>query len=308
MKKIIFILALPFSYCLTAQNNCSCDLYNITKTTNSNNLKVAETLIQSNSISCNANGNFLMGSLFMDRKKMDSAEYYLLKAEKNFKEINCNDSSLLYTYKKLSRLYYIKSDFPKTQDYSLKMLRCAEIAKNVFEEANGLIMIAQIFNQTNQAEKGIVFTRRAIKLLNKIEKTNEKLDILFTLSKRYLWHYQDTKIISSLDSSFLLSLLQIELAKKTKNLSSLAMAYNNLQGVEYERGHFKKALVYIDSSFAFTDKTNFADLRVNYFDKADLFIEMNQLNEAKKWLILLFTSLNFMAKKYIQQKIMNKFP
>jgi ATP/maltotriose-dependent transcriptional regulator MalT/anti-sigma regulatory factor (Ser/Thr protein kinase) len=244
---------------------------------------IASRLLKSASEACIAKGNQLMGLYYTNINNLDSVEYLLQIAEKKYKKNNCSDSSLLQTYKTWSKLYYMKGDFAKAQDYSFKMLQYAESADNIYEEANSLTMISQLLNQVGQADKGIVYARKAIPLVNKLSDTNQRLEIIFKISKRYLWHFQDIKTQSSLDSSALFSLEQLTLARRVNNRASMAKAFNNLQGVEWEKGNLVKALQYLDSSFAFTDKGNYADLRINYFDKSDILLELKNYPEAARF-------------------------
>jgi two-component sensor histidine kinase len=162
------------------------------------------------------------------------------------------------------------------------LLQSAESANNIYEQANCQTMISQLLNQTGQAQKGIIYARLAIPLISKIESPQKAADILFKLSKRFLWHFQDTKTQSSLDSSELFSYQQLVIAKKIKRNSSIAAAYNNLQGIAWEKKDYKKALLFLDSSFLYTDKTDISNLALNYFDKADIYIELKNYREAKQ--------------------------
>jgi tetratricopeptide (TPR) repeat protein len=127
---------------------------------------------------------------YVGEKIFDTAEIYFQKAEKIFKQSGCNDSVLLNTYKKWAELYYIKGDFAKTQDCCFKLLKATEASGSSYEQAIAYTMIAQLLNQTGQADKGIVYSRNATSFLSKIEIPSQKADVLFKLSKRYLWHYR----------------------------------------------------------------------------------------------------------------------
>jgi tetratricopeptide (TPR) repeat protein len=285
MQKIIVIAF--FAFCtnnfLLAQNNCACTAYAALQKSGADDSTIATRLMQSTTGACIAKGYQLMALFYTDINKLDSVEYLLQLAEKQYKKNNCSDSFLLQTYKTRAKLYYMKGDFARAEEYSFKMLQSAETAGNVYEEANSLTMIAQLLNQIGQAEKGITYTRKAILLIDKLVNADQQAEIIFKISKRYLWHFQDTKTASSLDSSALFSLKQIAIAKKNNNRLSLARAYNNLQGVEWEKGNLVKALQYLDSSFTYTDKDNYADLRINYFDKADIFLELKNYPAAAKY-------------------------
>jgi tetratricopeptide (TPR) repeat protein len=284
MRKLtlLFILLLYGSLLLSAQNKCSCKEYVALQESNENDSIIASLLIQSSSSICKAKGHQLMGAFYGNLNEMDKASFYLKNAEKLYNQTNCGDSILLATYKTYAFIFYTKGDFVKAQEYSFKMLHAAEAAKNIYEQANCYTMIAQLFNQMGQANKGISYARLAIPLIDKIEIPQKATDILFKLSKRYLWHFQDTQIRSSLDSSALFSYRQLAIAKNIKRNSSIAAAYNNLQGISWEKGDFKTAYLYLDSSFLYIDKSDIGTLATNYYDKADLFIELKNYPAAKQ--------------------------
>jgi tetratricopeptide (TPR) repeat protein len=164
MRKLtlLFSLLLYGSFFLAAQNHCSCKEFAALQTDNSNDSIIATQLIQSSSPICKAKGNQLMGAFYSNFNELDTAAYFLRTAEKLYKQSNCGDSILLSTYKSYAFIYYVEGDFAKAQEYSFKMLQAAEDAKNIYEQANCYTMIAQLFNQMGQAEKGITYARLAI--------------------------------------------------------------------------------------------------------------------------------------------------
>jgi len=232
---------------------------------------------------CIANSYEWMAIYYLEEQRFDTADMYFQKAEKLYLQSGCGDSILLTTYKYWAQLYYTRADFAKAQEYTFKLLRAAEMGGNPHEIGVTYTMIAQLFNQTGQAEKGILYARRAIPFLDKIENPQKKADLLFKLSKRYLWHFQDTKTRSSLDSSEIFSYQQLAIAKKINRKSSIAAAFSNLEGIAYERKEFKKALELLDSSFYYTDRSSHDNLGTNYYDKADILIEMKEYAEAKRF-------------------------
>ena len=265
---------------------CHCPEYYTLKALQEKNdstiLSYAEKLQASSNKICIAKSYEWLASDFLDNNSFDTADMYFQKAEKIYKQSGCRDSILLNTYKLWAQLFYTKADFAKAQDYTFKLLKAAEDGGNPSEIGTAYTMIAQLFNQTGQAEKGIIYTRLAVPYVARIANPQKAADLLFKLSKRYLWHYQDTKTISSLDSSELFSYQQLTLAKKINKSSSIAAAYSNLQGVAWEREDYKKAMQFLDSSFVYTDKENAATMGVNYFDKSDLYIELKNYPAAKQ--------------------------
>lgn len=266
---------------------CTCPEYSILKT----EWESADTAIEpyinklqsSANLICKANSYEWMAIYYLEEQSFDTADMYFQKAEKLYRQSRCGDSILLKTYKHWAQLYYTKADFAKAQEYTFKLLRSAEAGGNPYEIAVTYTMISQLFNQTGQAQKGIQYARLAVPFLARIENPQKAADLLFKLSKRYLWHFQDTKTKSSLDSSELFSYRQLVLAKKINRESSIAAAFSNLEGVAYERKEFKKALELLDSSFYYTDMSSHDNLGTNYYDKADILIEMKKYAEAKKY-------------------------
>lgn len=270
----------------SAQKNCNCpEYYSLKadqKAKDAESKTYTDQLRSSGNTICNAKAYEWIANDYLADANFDTADIYFQKAEELYKASGCGDSILLTTYKYWAQNNYSKGDFAKAQDLSFKLLQSAEAANNVYEIAGAYTMIAQLLNQTEQAEKGIVYTRKAIPLLKKMSDSSQMLDIIFKISKRYLWHYQDTKTASSLDSSELFSLQQLAIARKINKRNSIAKAFANLEGVAWEREDFKKAMEYLDSSFSYTPSSDIATLATNYFDKADLYIELKNYAAAKR--------------------------
>ncbi len=219
---------------------------------------------------------------YMEASIYDSSDFFYREAERLFKQTGCSDSVLVRTYKFWAQLYFIQSDFGKAQEYSFKLLKAAELSGNPEEIGNCYTMIAHMFNQTGQAEKGVVYSRKAIPYIKLLMNPVKKSDLLYKLSKRYLWYYQDTKAKGSLDTSEMFSYQQLEVARSINRRSAIAAAFNNFQGVAWERGDLKKALVYLDSSFKYTDLDKSDMAGTNYFDKADIYIELKDYVNAAR--------------------------
>jgi two-component sensor histidine kinase len=219
---------------------------------------------------------------YLENSVYDSADLYFRMAENEYKQTACSDSILVNTYRNWAQLYFVQSDFGKAQEYSFKLLKAAELSGNPAEMGNCYTMIAHLFNQTGQAEKGVIYSRKAIPLVSLVTDPVKKSDLLYKLSKRYLWYYQDTKAKGSLDTSEMFTVRQMEVARSINRKSALAAGFNNLQGIAWERGDLKKALVYLDSSFKYTDKENDDIVGTNYFDKADIYIELKDYTNAAR--------------------------
>lgn len=281
MKSAVLTLCIiVFCRSALAQQVCICTDYKKLNAKLKNDSLVALTLLKSSNLICQAKGNELMAKYLLFQTNSSNVAPFLQKAEQLYLQEACTEGQLLNIYKYWAQLYYTKADFTKAQLYTFKLLHSAEVAQNLYEEAGCNTMIAQLFNQTNQANKGIIYSRKAVSLLPKITNITHKNDILFKLSKRYLWHYQDTKTKSSLDSSQLFSQQNIILSRQINDKVTIGKAFNNLQGIEYERGDLEKALVLLDSSFAYIEPGDYNNLRTSFYDKADILLELGLFNQA----------------------------
>lgn len=280
LKSIVLVSFCLASFCARAQEQCSCSAYHKISDTYSNDSIRAINLWKEKNTICKAKGYEKFALHLLKINVLDSVLYHLERAKAIYDKTTCGDSVYMQTYKFIAQYYYTTTDFAKCQEYSLKLLKSAEHSKNTWEIASCYTMIAQVFNQTGQAEKGIIYTRKASALLPKIKEVDNKIDMYYRLSKRYLWHYQDTKFEGSLDSSKKYSIIQLGMAKKVKDNYYISNAFNNLQGIEYEKANYAKAMSFIDSAYLYSDKVDYSSLGMLFFDKADLLIEMKNWDKA----------------------------
>jgi two-component sensor histidine kinase len=275
---------LPVLFCLQIYwalgQDCSCPALDVV-------VQNKDSLYQSISVTSN---KFCKAKYFewlavknMGLNKLDSVEMYFLQAGQNYKQLTCGEADKIYLYKMWAGLYYRKGDFSKSLDYSLKLSTAAEQAKNVYEQANVNTMISQLFNQMKQADKGIVYARRAIPLMQQIEDERKRMDIVFKVSKRFLWHFQDYGYQPSLDSFEIFARQHWQLAKQLGSQDELGQAYNNLQGVAYERKDYKLAITYLDSSNRYLESDDWSNKAVNFYDLADLHLLDRNYPQALQW-------------------------
>ncbi len=243
--------------------------------------KAIEALLTSANPTDNANAYARLGRTMSDKNKFDSAEFYFSKAEKIYQAQKPHDSLWMNLYGDWAHLYYLKADFGKAQEYSLKMLNAAELSSDFFKVAIANTMVSQLLNEIQQATKAILYTRKAVELLPKITNPSLKNYLIYTLASRYLWHYQDTKIMASLDTSELFSQQLLTLAKQQNDPMNISRAYHSLQSISFEKGDLAKTLLLLDSAIKYTDTKNYYDLRLIYYDKASLLVQMHRFDAAQ---------------------------
>lgn len=276
---LLYIILIVTVYCSYGFNECNCEVYEKLKE-KTNREQLVKMLLLSKTNSCLAKGYELLALNYLNKTSFDTSQYYLKKAESTYKSQDCSIGIFLNVYKVWAQYYYTIGDFPNALEYCLKLLPAAEMQKDNYELANGYTMIAQLFNQMGQAEKGIIYLRKSIPISEKIKNNSQKMDLFHKISKRFLWHYQDLKVEKSLDSSELFSKKHLALAKLMNDKDEVALAYNSLQGVAYERGRLKEALKYLDSAFFYTNPEDLNNIAVNYYDKADILFQLGDYTNA----------------------------
>ncbi len=286
MQKVFLFLFLSscIHYTATAQSDCKCNVYEDLLKAEKSKLEIYTQVVKEKSKICQSKAAELNGEIFIfEKNNLDTAEIYLKKAEELYKKTGCGEGVIWNTYKQRFQVYWSKSDFPNAQEYALKFLNSAELDKNVYEQALANTMVAVVFYNTTQFEKGIVFNDKAAELLPRITDIKKKQKILYFLSVRYMSHYLSTKSKSSIEKSLRYNLQHLSLSKQLKDTAQFARSYFNLSGTEEESKNWNKAMAYLDSGYLFIDKTDSIDLFDYHANKASLFTELKNYKEAGRY-------------------------
>lgn len=297
MRKIIGLLFLSVC-CFGAPafaQNCNCPEFSLPGTKSPDKSSLALKLLNSSNDNCRAKGCEIKALLMKESGNTDSAVYFLQQAENIYRKSKCPDSLYIPVYKLWGQLMHAAGDIAGAQDRFIQLADVAEKAGNLYEQAISYTMIAQMFNQSNLAPKGIIYTRKAAVIAEKITDPLKKTEVYFRISKRLLWHFQETKTMNSLDSSELYSQRQLTLARKENLKTYISSALANLHGVSWERWALRKdqlseqenkkileqLLIQIDTALKYTDTTTFNVMGALYADKADNLLSLKRYDEAK---------------------------
>lgn len=281
--RFIVSVALAFflSYAALAQNNCSCEVYEALLKVSTSKADIYKSAIKDRSAICQAKAVELKGVMaIFESNNLDSAEYYLKKAERLYNKTDCGMGVLWNTYKQFFQVYWSRSDFPHAQAYGLKFIESAETAKNYYEQAIANTMIAIVFYRTQQFDKGIIFNDNAAALLDKIDNIKDKQNLLYLLSVRYMSHFLHTQSKSSLEKSLRYNLQHLALSKQLQDTAQFSRSYFNLSGTEDANKNWLKSIAYLDSGYIYMDKTDSIDLFDYHGNKAGYLLELKRYNEA----------------------------
>lgn len=264
---------------LPANPGCSCSLYEQLKAEGRDDGFIIQQLEGSSGL-CGAKVLELQALRLVSGAAYDSAEFFLERALALYDKSNCGMAPRLLLHKTWAGIWYARGDFPRALEQCLKLRESAAQQSDRYEQANCLTMIAQLFNQMGQADKGITYVRQAIALNQELKDPEQRTDLAFKISKRYLWYYQDLQTPGSLDTAESFARLHLLLARKLNDSSAISNAFNNLQGMAYERSDLNLAIRYLDSSMAYIQPGNPGSTGTNYYDRSDIQLEMGNYAEA----------------------------
>lgn len=287
----VFVLVTHSTY---SQTDCRCNTYEDLLKEKKSKSEIYRVVAKEENKICRAKAVELLGVIeIFEKNSLDSAEFFLKKAEAIYKKMNCGEGVLWNTYKQLFQVYWSRSAFPTAQEYGFKFLHSAEVAENRYEQAIANTMIAVAFYRTAQFDRGIVFNDKAAELLSDIVDLKDKQNLLYFLSVRYMSHYLNTKSKSSIEKSLKYNLEHLALSKQLKDTAQLPRSYFNLSGTEEEKKDWAKAMAYLDSGYVYMNKTDSIDLFDYHVNKASLFLELKKIKDAS---LYADSSLSFATK------------
>ncbi len=301
--KVILIILVFITSTAYSQSDCVCNIYETMAKAKKPKPEIYAAVVKEKSRICEAKAVELQGvfAIFISNN-LDSAEVYLKKAEGLLRKLNCGDGVLWNTYLQRFQVYWSRSDFPNAQEYALKYLHSAEVAKDIYHQAMANTAIAIVFYKTNQFEKGIVYNDKAAELMPSITDLKDKQNILYFLSVRYMSHYLTTKSKVSIGKSLRYNLQHLALSKQLKDTVQFARSYFNLAGTEEESKDWNKAMAYLDSGYLFMNKKDTTDLFEYHGNKAGLFRDLKNYKAANIYIdsaLVFAKQLSF--KPYIEE-------
>jgi tetratricopeptide (TPR) repeat protein len=233
---------------------------------------------------CKALGYQQITTVFLDKKELDSAEFYLAKTESFYEKSTCKNEQWLTVYKLRASMHLMKAEYQPAVNYSLKSLSILQAAGKTREEADVLLGISQIFGRMGNSVKGLDYSRQSLPLIKKLEDSPEKVELLNKAGSRYYYFFQDTKAKQLLDSASLFFSNALQLAKELKFTKGMQVSYNKMNSLAFQQKNYSLALLYIDSSIALSKPGEISNaLATSYGDKGNILLKMGRFREAKKW-------------------------
>lgn len=262
---------------------CSCNIF---KDGPSNRKPTAAQLRQmetSNDPACKA--RFLEQQLIalLERRKGDALTRMLLQLDTVIRNLPCTGYDRSTYYLLETTILQHAGDYAGSLDAGLRLLALEETAEDPFRLAEARLLIAGTFNRLKRSAQGRGYTYGAIAELPRIAAPWDRSRILYLLSSRYLWYYQDTKNTLLLDSAFQFSMQQLEISHSLQDTTLLLHGFTIMNGVAHERAQFETALRYIDSSIRYMKPDEYAMMGTAYGDKADALMELKRYPEARRY-------------------------
>ena len=276
----LFVFTLCLQAASSAQSKCSCSEA-ITLTTRKDSLEI---LPKSSSPLCKALGYELITDSLLKNKQTDEAESYLEQINSLYKKAGCDQAQEKKMIMLFIALYDLKASYTQLLDYQLKLLALAEAAKDEVETGATLLNIAQVFNRLKQADKGMEFTRRSIPLIQKMELSVQKAELLNKITARYFFYSQDYNDKRHADTALIFVNAAYKTAKEVNSIKEQIIALTRMSAIAESRNEYSKALNYIDSALKMCKPgINNRQYVTLYGDKGFIYFKLNNYKEARRY-------------------------
>ncbi|HRG25246.1 MAG TPA: histidine kinase [Chitinophagaceae bacterium] len=276
MKYTFLILLWFIVIRVSVQGNCDCSL--------ADGKAGWSLLLQSPDKNCQALGYEVYAEELVKGKKLDSAMYCLENALNYYLYSNCPPFRQAAVYKQMASIAENKADFSSALSFNLKALELTEKENNGLEQASVLLNIAQVFNRLKQSDKGIEYTRQSLPLVEKLNASVTKAELLNKITARYFYYFQDIQQPVFADTAEYYVRQALSVARDVQNIKEQIIALTRLNAIYESRGEYKKALDFIDQALVMcVQGVHGRQLTTLYGDKGNLLRQMGDFKEARRF-------------------------
>jgi signal transduction histidine kinase len=221
----------------------------------------------------------LLGYLYIEYGKMDSAKFYLFKSHELAKLIS-NQGTIAQNYRLLAIYYESNDKFDEALDLLFKSVLIRKKMNDLKGEYGTYISIGVIYQRLFQNSKAIEYYKKAASYFESIDNESAATSVYSNLAAVY-------NRMGQIDSA--IYLLKKVIVHKTKmgDKLSLAKAYHNI-AVSYSHiGQYSVAENYFFKSLAAAGGgvNNFQNAN-DYSMLGELYTKMNKLAEAEKYFLI----------------------
>lgn len=225
-----------------------------------------------------------LGQIAIAKKKFSEARNYFLQEEVLQNALNCKKLRIRF-YNTLARYYQETGYRDSVSLVTLKALELAEEEKDWYAAARASINLASIFQQEKQFREYLLYSRKALVVARLSKDSIILAAVLTRAAESYFESYQQTKLKSYLDSSYLLAAECLSISRnKPANLLELSDAYNKISQYHITMKAYSSALSYADSAITVSPKGVFDFYRhlLNaYGAKSEIFLQLNNYRVAR---------------------------
>ena len=276
MKHTFLILLWLIVIRVSGQGNCDCSI--------ADGKAGWSLLLQSPDKNCQALGYEVYAEELVKGKKLDSAMYCLENALNFYLYSNCPPFRQAAVYKQMASIAENKADFSSALSFNLKALELTEKENNGLERASVLLNIAQVFNRLKQSDKGIEYTRQSLPLVEKLNTSVTKAELLNKITARYFYYFQDIQQPVFADTAEYYVRQALSVAREVQNIKEQIIALTRLNAIYESRGEYKKALDFIDQALVMcVQGVHGRQLTTLYGDKGNLLRQMVDFKEARRF-------------------------
>ncbi|HCL05755.1 MAG TPA: hypothetical protein DHW64_07255 [Chitinophagaceae bacterium] len=287
---IVFIFVITIC---KGQDNCNCKPADTLRQTigkyyNSGKLDSAALVLtklkQSTNKACRIVYLDGLGQIFIAKKQFADARNYFSQEEIIQDELNCKNLRIRF-YNTLARYYQEAGYRDSVSMITLKAITLAEEEKDWYAAARASINLASIFQQEQQLNKYLQYSRKALSFARLSKDTVILAAVLTRVAESYFESYQQKKFIEELDSSYLLATECISISRnRPENLLELSDAYSKISQYYIVTKQYNTALTYADSAIVVCPKGIFDFYRHQlngYSAKSEIFFALNNYKAAR---------------------------
>lgn len=281
MRKLLLIaFFLAWTGLIKAQSGCQCSSYNAANKTAAEGLR----LTQIPDEVCRTKGYEIIAEILLNDKNFDSVTIVLDKALSAYKKTKCAETYAIPIYKLYAALNENKADFQSSLTYNLKALTLAEQLNDPLDKGTILLNIAQVFNRLKQADKGILYTRLAVPVVNNLPASDTKAELLNKITARYFYYAQDFKSTPHTDTAENFVTRALSVAQQIGNIKEQIIALTRLNAIYESRKEYTKALRYIDEALKMcVPGIHNRQYTTLYGDKGHMLMNLGNYREARRF-------------------------
>lgn len=217
-----------------------------------------------------------LGGCYVALNMPDSALYFYKRALIYVKPSG-DKQKIASAYNNIGIAYYMSGNFEKAIEWQITSIKAKENLGDTLSLATSLNNVGSMFIKLKKINEASRYLSRAYRLLN----NESKISGFSALNLGTCF-----KIAGNLDSAIYYYNTALRIYTKLGLQSNIGKAYSNLGGIYEAKKDYPKSLQYMLKSLDISKKsTNDYEIAIRSRNVANVYLELNQLNNAKAYIL-----------------------